>query len=576
VTNTRQATAGPTGDSAAATRAFRAEDVLTVLANRLHGHAIIATDLAGRVQMWNAGAEGLSDLVASEAIGRNIATLGLPGLDGTSDQVFHQARVNGVFETQGWWEIRERRYWIDLMVAPLFSPAGEATGFLTVVQDRSDYLRWEEERNAALEREADVRSSLRAAERSAAFLAEATSILAASSLEVHGTVKSLARLAVSRLADWCVVYTIGADRKVRRSEVAHRSPEREELMQQLLATPLQPRRKHPVLAVIRTGLPELAPNVTEDMLRIIAGSPNQLDALRELGMSTAMFAPLIARGRVLGGIVFAGIDPARPFTEEDLRLADELARRAAIAIDNARLYADAQDANRAKSDFLAIVSHELRTPLNAIMGYADLIDSGISGQVSEKQRQQLGRVRASARHLLQLIEEILSFARLESGGTELELESTTIEALAEDVTALIEPLSEGKSLALNVEVQDGATIITTDVGKARQILVNLLSNAVKFTRQGTVTLAAHVEKQHVLFEVRDTGIGIDPEVAHRIFDPFWQAEKPNTRRVGGTGLGLSIARRFASLLNGDIRLDSQVGRGSSFTLRLPLQPKKNS
>jgi len=575
VTNNRQTTAGSSG-SRTSVPDYRTDDILDVLAHRLPDHAIVVTDAAGRIQMWNAGAERITGLAADTVIGCSIAGLGLPGIDGI-EPTLYQARVSGVVETHGFWRSKQRDpRWVDVTISPLSQPATESTGFVTVIRDRTEDRRRQEERDAALEREAETRSCLEAAERANAFLAEATSILAASSLDLDGTVASLARLAVSRLADWCVVYTVGPDRKVRRTEVAHRLPEREEVMQELLASPLQPRRKHPILAVIRTGLPEFVPAVDDEMLRAIAGSGSQLDALRELGMATAMFAPLVARGRVIGGILFAGTDPDRPFSEDDLRLAEELARRAAIAIDNARLYAEAQDANRAKSDFLAIVSHELRTPLNAIMGYADLIDSGIAGDVSKQQQQHLGRVRASARHLLQLIEEILTFARLESGGTELDLERTTIRGVIEEVTMVIAPLAEGRSLQLNIEISDGSVPILTDIGKTRQILVNLLSNALKFTREGSITLAVRVEKNHAVFEVRDTGIGIDPEIAHRIFDPFWQAEKPNTRRVGGTGLGLSIARRYAALLKGDIRLDSEVGKGSTFTLRLPLEPKIKS
>lgn len=547
---------------------------MRVLADRLEDHAIIVTDPVGRIEMWNAGAELLSGRSAAASIGANIASAGLPVPAGDMAEALDRALLQGVYETMGWWQSpKHRQYWVDLLISPLSTDAGEHTGFVVVVQDRTEFRRWEEERNTAIQREADVRSSLRAAEHSAAFLAEATSILAASSLDVHGTVKSLARLAATGLADWCVVYTIGPDRKVRRSEVAHRNPEREDLLQHLMAGPLKPRRKHPILAVIKTGLPEVMPRVSDEVLQAIAGSQDQLVILRELGLGTAMFTPLIARGRVLGGILFAGVDAENPFDSEHLRLADELARRAAIAIDNARLYAEAQEASRAKSDFLAIVSHELRTPLNAIMGYADLIDSGISGNVTDRQQQQLGRIRASARHLLQLIEEILGFARLESGGTELEIEGITIDALVEEVVTIIDPLADGRMLTLGVDVQDGSTELTTDAGKVRQILVNLLSNALKFTQQGSVNLTARIEKHSVIFEVRDTGIGIEPNVAHRIFDPFWQAEKPNTRRVGGTGLGLSIARRYAALLKGEIRLDSEPGKGSTFTVRIPIEAK---
>src|SRR5690606_30302519 len=241
-------------------------------------------------------------------------------------------------------------------------------------------------------------------------------------------------------------------------------------------------------------------------------------------------------GDGLGAIPRARTGNERPSDDQERNLAEELGRRAAIALDNARLYHQAHEANRVKADFLAVMSHELRTPLNAIMGYTDLLDAGVSGDLNDRQHHQLDRIRTSARHLLQLIEEILSFARMEAGAEEVQLESITLNDLLRDIVGEIEPLAEGKELAFSLDISEEGVSIRMDASNARQILMNLLSNAVKFTQQGSVTLRLTTDDTHAHIEVVDTGIGIPQEQIDRIYDPFWQLERPNTRRVGGTGL----------------------------------------
>jgi signal transduction histidine kinase len=309
--------------------------------------------------------------------------------------------------------------------------------------------------------------------------------------------------------------------------------------------------------------------VDDGFLRSLFGIRG-LDGAREFASSTAILTPLFGRGESIGAVLILSTAPHRPYDQDDLDLAEELGRRTAIAIENARLYRAAQEANRAKADFLAIMSHELRTPLNAIMGYADLLDAEVSGPLRPNQRKQLWRVRASASHLLQLIDEILGFARMEAGVAEVRLQRVAGADLAQEAAAVIEPVATAKGLELRVDAPDRSTVIETDAGKARQILVNLLSNAVKFTKAGVVEVAFRAEEGRAKFIVRDTGIGIPRDQIERIFDPFWQVERPTTRRFGGTGLGLSVSRRFARLLRGELVVGSEPGRGTTVTLELPL------
>jgi PAS domain S-box-containing protein len=243
--------------------------------------------------------------------------------------------------------------------------------------------------------------------------------------------------------------------------------------------------------------------------------------------------------------------------------------RARREIDAAR--AAAEEANHAKAGFLATMSHELRTPLNAMIGYTDLLQMGVPEAVGRQAGEQVRRIGLSARHLLQLIEEILTYSRLEAGREEVQVEQVDLGELVREVSAIIEPLAQEKGLRFEVHRSEGLSAIETDPRKLRQILINLVGNAVKFTEEGEVDLAVLEEEGWAVFRVRDTGIGIAPEHLEAIFEPFQQVETERARRVHGTGLGLSVSRRLTELLGGGLTVESTPGDGSTFAVRLPVR-----
>ena len=236
---------------------------------------------------------------------------------------------------------------------------------------------------------------------------------------------------------------------------------------------------------------------------------------------------------------------------------------------------EALAASRTKSDFLARMSHELRTPLAAIMGYGELLSDGITGPVNPEQRRQLDRIRASANHLLSIIDEILTLARMEAGKERVQMQDVGIHELLESVASMAEPLAAAKGLSFRLGITPQDMTLKTDPMKLRQVLLNLISNAVKYTDAGSVTLESNAVDGTVHFFVKDTGVGVGGEHLEKIFEPFWQVEQTTTRKSGGTGLGLAVTRQFVDLLGGRISVDSELGRGSAFQVSLPVQPRED-
>jgi signal transduction histidine kinase len=265
---------------------------------------------------------------------------------------------------------------------------------------------------------------------------------------------------------------------------------------------------------------------------------------------SARILPVMGEGVVVGAVVIV-----QDVTE---RVAREEALNAALL--------QAEVASQAKSEFLASMSHELRTPLSAIVGYMDLIEGDMVGAVPPLQRTFLGRVRAAARHLISVIEEILTFSRVEAGKEPIATETVDAMAVVREVEEMFMPQALRKGIALEISVPGEPVTLRTDATKLRQILINLIGNALKFTDEGHVSLEMSVTGDDACFVIRDTGPGIDDADLGRIFEPFTQLDQSLRRTKGGTGLGLPVSRRLAHPLGGDLRVESAPGAGSTFTL----------
>jgi PAS domain S-box-containing protein len=435
-------------------------------------------------------------------------------------------------------------------------------------------------------------SARKRAQDASAFLVEASRLLA-NSLDYETTLRAVADAAVPRLGDWCAITLVDdpAARtwppSTRRVAVAHADPAKLALGEALSTRyPTDWSADSGMAAVLRDGTPLFLPVIDDAMLVAGARDAEHLRLLRALRFASLIAVPLVARGVTLGALTVCMTESDRRYDAADLALVQDLAQRAATAVDNARLYheaerarAEAEAANRAKSEFLAVMSHELRTPLNAIGGYAELLEMGLRGPVTPQQREDLARIQRSQQHLLGLINEVLNYARLETGSVRYDMADVPVAGVVAAVESLVQPQVRLKGLALEPTVCAPTLVVRGDAEKLRQILLNLLSNAVKFTDPGgrirvecdapDAASAPGAPGAMVRIAVHDTGIGIAADQLEAIFEPFVQVGRALNSPGEGTGLGLAISRDLARGMGGDLTACSTPGVGSTFTLALP-------
>ncbi len=426
-------------------------------------------------------------------------------------------------------------------------------------------------------RERGLAEDAEAGRRRAAFLAEAGRLLA-ESVDQTSTLIALTKLALPTLGAWCIIDILKEDDAIKRLGIYHSDPAKQKLAHELEARWIpEPNDPFGAAAILKDTRPIAITDNIEATLAATAHGAENLDVLRQLGIGSLLTVPLIARGNLLGAVTFVSGQRDRPYSPAEVELAEDLAARAALALDNAQTYdmalvlrQTAETANRAKTTFLGAMSHELRTPLNAIGGYIDLLDMGLRGPVTKAQHADFARVKVSQQHLTLLITEILNFTRVGGGGVSYTVSDFNACEMMAHAIGLIEPLFGQKGLVFDGITGDRSNIARADPERVTQILVNLLSNAIKFTAPGGhVSADCAATKDRVTLRVSDTGIGIAREKLEPIFEPFIQLKQGLTDRESGVGLGLAISRDLARAMNGELSAESKEGKGSQFTLSLP-------
>ena len=427
------------------------------------------------------------------------------------------------------------------------------------------------ERGSALQRERTARALAEAAEKRYAFLAEVSALLDAS-LDYKSSFQKLARLVVPTLADYCLIDEAEPDGGLRRIARAHVDPAKETILYENTYHPPQADEeelsRHPVTRVIRTGIPLLVSEFTPEMVEVIAHDDDHRGRLGVLDLRSYIIAPLAARGRVLGAITLAAAgESGRRYRAPDVAMAEEVARRAALAIDNARLYTLAQQAIRDREAVLAVVSHDLRNPLASILLNATMmLDMAPVGALGDWTGDSLRQIVQSVEQTNRLITDLLDVARMEEGGG-IAVDRIPVDArpLVDAAVRMLLPLAQARGVEL-VQTPGGSLPVLADSDRVLQVLSNLIGNAVKFTDPGghvRVTARSYGDEQW--FSVTDTGIGIPEEDQPFVFDRFRQVGRD--RR--GVGLGLPIARGIVEAHGGRIWLDSRPVMGTTVYFTLP-------
>jgi signal transduction histidine kinase len=515
--------------------------------------AIVVVDREGVVTFANPMAKRLFGRSETSLIG---TAFGFPLVAGETteiDLVSHGApRVAEMRVVESRWEGRD--------------------AYIASLRDVTERKRAEQDARRLI-REQAAREAAEELARRQRFLLDGSTRLS-TSLDFDSTLGTVAELCVSGVADWAVVFCTDPEGHPERVDVAHRDVAKSETVNELRSLLSERSGPHPIVEAFSSRTPRLVPHVDAQVLATLCRNSRETELVCRLGVSSLMILSMLARGRQLGGLVLVRADREHPFSDADMALAADIAARAALALDNAGLYRDAKRANQARSDLLAVVSHDLRTPLTAIIGYADLLAMGIPEALPPASQQHVERIRKSAQHLLYLMNELLTFTRLDAGREMLHLSEVDVREVLREVATFVEPTASSRGLAIEMEVPEQPLRLRTDPDKMRQVLLNLAGNAVKYTTQGGVgvRLTAAANADAVTVQVRDSGVGIAPEDLPNIYDPFWQADLSRRTKDGGTGLGLSIVRRLVDLLGGTVRVESTLGQGTIFTLTVPNAP----
>jgi PAS domain S-box-containing protein len=443
--------------------------------------------------------------------------------------------------------------------APVFGPNGEIVGAVSTFADITHFKRMEQ--------------ALRAGEEQRRFIGEASFFLASLALDYEGTLAAVAGTAVPRLADWCFVDLVEPDGTLSRAAVAHVDPDRAPLARVL-------QQKKPVYGatsaiqrVSKSGQPESSIEVIQHMIEATEGAPEYMELLLRLDARSSMTVPLRARDRTLGALTFICVESERRFDPDDLALAKQFGNCAGLAVDNARLYREAQRVNRIKDEFLATLSHELRTPLNAILGWSRLLRTG---KLDESGRARaLETIERNAQSQTQLIEDLLDVSRIISGKFRVEVRTVSLPAVIEAAIDSVRLAADARGIELRTRLGKVAEI-PGDPTRLQQVAWNLLSNAIKFTpRGGHVDVVLRQVDSHTELEVSDDGQGIPVDFLPFVFDRFRQADGTTTRTHNGLGLGLAIVRHLVELHGGTVRAESGgEGQGAAFIVKLPISAVK--
>jgi PAS domain S-box-containing protein len=528
-----------------------AESKFRILIGAIKEYAIFMLDRTGKVISWNPGAERIKGWKAEEVIGKSYEIF-FPEEDrriGRPAHILQKAMSAGTYSEQGWRVKKDgTQFMAEITLNAIYGQNGELVGFAKITRDITEKK-----------------------EKRLTFLAEVSEQLNAS-IQYEQTLKTLATRLVPEMADWCGVDMVREDGGIDRLAVVHINPAKVELAYAVHEEfPFNPAAPTGVAKVLRTGMPEFFPVITQEMINALPHTPRQRELLNELNLSSVVVVPLIARGKTLGAITLAMAESKRRYTEEDVEFAQDVARRAAMAVDNARLYTESQQALALRDDFLSIASHELKTPVTSVKAFLQALEQRMSKPEQfdfKKNREYMHLSIKQVDRLGAIINDLLDITRINKGKMQYDFQILSIGPMVAEV---VERMSVSfPSHIIACKLQDLTAKVRIDALRFEQVLTNLITNAVKYSPTGSVIdISTYGEDEDVCIAIKDRGIGISQEEQELIFNRYYRTKDAISSKASGMGIGLYIASQLIDAHNGKLTVNSTPGQGSTFIITLP-------
>jgi PAS domain S-box-containing protein len=534
-------------------------------------YAIVSCDIEGRVTAWNEGARRVLGWTEEEMLGQPLHRFFTPEdvEAGVVEREIMMARSAGR-ATDERWHLRKggERFWASGEMMPI-DRDGAVSGFVKILRDRTEQRLSAARLHEMNEHLQASQARLNAALEELRFLAQASAELAALT-DYQTTMDKIAHLAIPRFGDWCSVEILSEGRALERVSLAHVDAATEESAK-AAGLPLvsKPRSlEGGPWTVMRTGRPQRVDEIFPDMLERSTSEHRDLELVRLLGLHSYLGVPLTTHGKTFGVVSF-GSASLRRYTDEELALAEDLARRAAVAIENAKLLGALQESDKAKDVFLATLAHELRNPLAPVWNGLALIK--VQTDDPTRVHQMAGMIERQVAQLARLVDDLLDVSRITTGKIELKKQRTDLLNVVRGAVETSRPHIEAARHRLSMRLPDEPAELVADPVRLGQVFSNLLNNAAKYTPHGgQIEIEVEIEPQRAVVRVRDNGAGIAPEMLDKVFTLFMQVTHPVQRSQGGLGIGLSLVQALVRMHGGSVEARSAgLGQGSEFIVELP-------
>lgn len=505
--------------------------------------AMLDKDL--RIRRFTPGAESILNVIPSD-IGRHIFNIKtniiLSDLEKLLFEVIHTGEMYQL-------EIQDKKTrWYLMRILPYQISNGEIDGVVITFTDIQN---------------------IKQSEQHLRYISDASTILS-SSLEYKTTHSNVARISVPEIADWCTI-SMKTENGIEQLAVMHKDPEKIKWAEELnKKRPTDPNEKTGVPNVLRTGKSEFYPEITDAMLVAAAKNTQELDLMRKIGFTSAMIVPFVVRDTVIGAITFVSAESQRQYTKSDLLMAEEVAGRAALAIENSRLYTQMQKAVRLRDEFISVASHELNTPITSLKMYTQVMQRQLKRHSTDVSIDSLLKMDTQINKLSLLIGDLLNISKLQHGKLEFVMEALDINELILETVEAIQATEKKHTIVIQGKIKRK---IYADRYRMYQVITNLLTNAIKYSPSSEkIIISVEAEKNTTIIRVQDFGIGIELDQQKNIFDQFYRVNSPKEKTYPGLGMGLYIAREIVKRHGGEIHVTSEKGNGSIFTIILPYEP----